>query len=194
MTLAGPGQDAVMALDIVVVVALACIGTALWVVGRAIRRRARRLRIRISGFDPRRDGMAAARLLAAAPVTSLSWWQTQRDRHQVWRAVGAAERAVATAVRAQAPVGELPMLTRRLRRTAESVDRLLCTADDTNRRSRRVAAEMRLVDEMAGTIRQAAVEAVLSVAAPATSSLADAVAIEVTALRHGLNVAATGRR
>ena len=183
-----------MALDVLVVIALACLGAGLWLAGRTVRRRVRRVRIRIAAFDPRRDGPAAVRLLAAAPVTNLSWWQTQRDRHRVWRAVGAAERAVATAVRSQAPVGELPLLTRRLRKTAESVDRLLCTADNSSRRSRRITAEMQLLLEMAESIRQAALESLLSVAGPATTSLADAVAVEVSALRHGLSVAAPGRR
>jgi hypothetical protein len=198
MTLAGPAQDAVMALDVVVLAALAFAGVSLWLTVRAVRRRVRRFRLRIGAFDLRRDGTTAARRIAAASAsasaTSLSWWQTQRDRHRVWRAVGVAERAVASAVQAQAPVGELPMLTRRLRRTAQSVDRLLCTADDPSRRSRRVAAEMQLVLELAESIRQAAQDAVLSVAAPATSSLADAVAVEVSALRHGLSVAAMSRR
>jgi hypothetical protein len=44
--------------------------------------------------------------------------------------------------------------------------------------------------EMSETIRAAATEALLTVTTPATSSLAEAVATEVSALRHGLSVAA----
>ena len=110
----------------------------------------------------------------------------------MWRAVSAAERAVAAAVAADAASGDLPSLVRRLRRTAQSVDRLLAAAGSGA--SGEVAEELQRVLKLSETIRGAATEALLTVTTPATSSLAEAVATEVSALRHGLSVAAIGRR
>ena len=147
-----------------------------WLVARSVRRRIRRVRASIG----------------VLPAFGLSLLQGYGDRHRMWRAVTAAERAVSAAVSAGAASGELTSLVRRLRRAAQSVDRVLAAAGPGA--SAQVTAELRRVLEMSETIRSAATEALLTVTSPATSSLADAVADEVTALRHGLSVAALTRR
>lgn len=161
--------------ELAILLMFATVGVSAWLVTRSIRRRLRRLR---AGFG-------------LLPMVGLSVWQAYGDRHRMWRAVSSAERAVAAAVAADAAAGDLPSLVRRLRRTAETVDRLLTAAGSG--KSRPVADEMRRVMEMSATIRTAATDALLTVTAPATSSLADAVATEVSALRHGLSVAALTR-
>lgn len=70
----------------------------------------------------------------------------------MWRAVDQATRAVAETVDAGAPVGDLPSLGRRLRSTAEALDRLLVigsTADPAT-------AEMATVRRQAGDVLAAA--------------------------------------
>jgi len=163
-------------IELALLLTLAMFGASIWLMVRSVRRRLRRVRARFGGL----------------PVVNLSWMQAYGDRHRMWRAVSAAERAVSAAVAADAASGELPSLVRRLRRTAQSVDRLLAAAGSSA--SRDVAKELQRVLQLSETIRAAATEALLTVTTPATSSLAEAVATEVTALRHGLSVAAIGRR
>jgi len=162
--------------ELALLLLLAMVGVSVWLVARSVRRRFRRVRARLQVF----------------PALGLSLLQGYGDRHRMWRAVSGAERAVAAAVAADAASGDLPSLVRRLRHTAESVDRLLAAAGSGG--SGQVAAELRQVMAMAETIRLAATESLLTVTSPATSSLAEAVATEVSALRHGLSVAAIGRR
>jgi len=163
-------------IELALLLTLAMFGVSIWLVARSVRRRLRRVRARFGVF----------------PAVSFSWLQGYGDRHRMWRAVSAAERAVAAAVAADAASGDLPSLVRRLRRTAEGVDRLLAAAGSGA--SREVAKELQRVLQLSETIRGAATEALLTVTEPATSSLAEAVATEVSALRHGLSVAAIGRR
>jgi hypothetical protein len=162
--------------ELALLLLLGMLGVSVWLVVRSVQRRLRRMRTRFGGLS----------------VVAFSWWQGAGDRHRMWRAVSGAERAVKAAVAGGAASGDLPSLVRRLRRAAENVDRLL-TAAGSNA-SGQVAAELRQVLEMAEKIRASATEALLTVTAPATSSLAEAVATEVSALRHGLSVAALTRR
>jgi len=195
MTVADAAHSFATALDVVVLVALTGLGVAAWLTARAARRRYRRLRGRLATL--RSGGSAAvgvARWASSAPMTDLSWWQAQRDRHRLWRAVSAAERAVAAADAAQAPVGDLPALARRLRRTAAGVDALLSASSASSTQSGRVGAELRQLLATAEAIRDAAVDSLLGVAEPNRASLADSVRTEVSALRHGLRVAALNRR
>ena len=163
-------------IELALLLTLAMFGVSIWLVVRSVRRRLRRVRARFG----------------VLPAVNFSWLQAYGDRHRMWRAVSAAERAVSAAVAADAASGDLPSLVRRLRRTAQSVDRLLTAAGSGA--SRAVAKELQQVLQLAETIRTAATESLLTVTTPATSSLAEAVATEVSALRHGLSVAAIGRR
>ena len=185
MTLAGPPPGLLGSLELALLMMLAMAAISVWLVARGIRRRLRRLRTGFGGFSLPSKG------LAPFSLGSFSWG-SYGDRHRMWRAVSAAERAVGAAVAADAASGDLPSLVRRLRRTAQSVDRLLAAAGTGA--SRQVKAELQRVLDLSETIRAAATEALLTVTAPATSSLADAVATEVSALRHGLSVAALSRR
>jgi hypothetical protein len=117
----------------------------------------------------------------AAPVSDPRWWLTQRDRHRMWRAVSSAEKAVQAAVSADAPVGDLPFLVRRLDKAARSVDAVVRAGGDR--------AEVQETVRTAEDIRAAAVEALTSVARPETTSIAADVRLEIAALRHGLAAA-----
>src|SRR4051812_16184132 len=163
-------------LELAVLLMFGMVVISIWLVVRSVRRRLRQVRARFG----------------LLPVAGFAWWQAYGDRHRMWRSVSAAERAVAAAVAADAASGDLTSLVRRLRRAAQTVDRLLAAAGSGA--SRDVAKELQQVLQLAETIRTAATESLLTVTTPATSSLAEAVATEVSALRHGLSVAAIGRR
>ena len=165
--------------ELALLLVFALVGVSVWWAVRSVRRRLRRLRRLQSS-------------LGWLPMAGLVRWQAYGERHRMWRAVSGAERAVRAAVAADAASGDLPSLVRRLRRAAENVDRLLVAAGSGA--SGQVAAELRRVLDLSQVIRTAATEALLTVTAPATSSLAEAVATEVSALRHGLSVAALPRR
>lgn len=145
-----------------------------WRMWRAVPARTRRRQVL-------ERGVAA---VAAAPVSHPGWWLVQRDRHRLWRAVTAAERAVGTAAASGVPVGDLPALTRRLRRRAESADDVLRASGGTPPSNAR-AAVTELV-QLADQVRAAATDALLTVSQDRGSGLAEAIAVEVTALRHGL--------
>src|SRR3954452_14546962 len=99
-------------IELALLLTFAMFGVSVWLVARSVRRRLRRVRARFGGL----------------PTVRFSCLQAYGDRHRMWRAVSAAERAVAAAVAADAASGDLPSLVRRLRRTAQNVDRLLTAA------------------------------------------------------------------
>src|SRR4051794_17020420 len=92
-------------LELALLLTLGMFGVSVWLVVRSVRRRLRRVRARFG----------------VLPAVNFSWLQAYGDRHRMWRAVSSAERAVASAVAADAASGDLPSLVRRLRRTAGSV-------------------------------------------------------------------------
>ncbi len=178
----------------VVFVALVAAG-GLW-----LRRRARR---RLQALGPvlagRARGAAAvaggagSRWLWSLPVPDRRWREGGRARRELWRAVSAAEHAVAAARRGGAPTGDLDGMCRRLREAAGSADRRLAIGQ---RAAVAGAALDPAVSEVsgllsaAGQIQAAASAALASVARPAARQLADDVRIEVTALAAGLASAA----
>jgi hypothetical protein len=178
----------------VAIVVLAVAGAvAVWSRVRAARRRYQRLRGVFTGMGRIGDGGRYAVRFAAARATDVSWWVVQRERHRLWRSVTAADRAVSSAVDADAPVGDLPALVRRLRRGAGTVDAALRACGSTAD----VAAQRAQVTEMvdaADQVRRAALDSLTAVAQPAVSGLADAVRIELAAVRHGLAAMPTIRR
>src|SRR5437764_13576150 len=123
---------------------LAMFGVSIWLVVRSVRRRLRRVRARFG----------------VLPAVNFSWLQAYGDRHRMWRAVSAAERAVSAAVAADAASGDLPSLVRRLRRPAQSVDRLLAAAGTGA--SGDVAKEPQQTLRLTAAIRPAATEALLA--------------------------------
>jgi hypothetical protein len=188
MVVAGAGGALVETAAVVFLAGAVVAVMATWMAVRAARRRLRRWRYLRATVPWVARGAAAFAALAAAPVADRDWWVTQRERHRMWRAVAAAERAVHAARRADAPVGDLAVLSRQLRSTARTVDALQ-RAGGRGRRSRQRVDE---VVAAAGSIQAAATESLLAVAEPETTGITAAVELEIAALRHGL--AAAGHR
>jgi hypothetical protein len=180
MVVAGAVQTVVDVAAALVVTFAVAGAVGVWMTARAARRRWRRWRSAMTLARQVRQAPAALAAVAALPVTDVDWWLGQRDRHRMWRAVSSAERAVAAAKQADAPLGDLVVLTRQLRSTARSTDALVRAGGRDSRRQ---------VDDVvaaAHDIRAVTAESLLLVARPETSWLADAVRTEVAALRHGL--------
>jgi hypothetical protein len=121
------------------------------------------------------------------PAASPTWWTAQLDRRRLWRSVTAADHAVTTASAAGAPLGDLPSLTRQLRRAAQSVDRALLAASRSGTGTPPAVQQRgREVRDNADRIYAAAMESLATTAHGETSHLTRAVQIEVEALRAGL--------
>jgi hypothetical protein len=164
----------------------------------------RRVRRRLQALGPvlagRARGAAAAvgggagsRWLWSLPVPDRRWRAGGRARRELWRAVGAAEHAVAAARRGGAPTGDLDGLCRRLRQAAGSADRRLAIGQRPAVAGAGLdpaVSEVSGLLSAAGQIQAAASAALASVSRPAARQLADDVRIEVTALTAGLASAA----
>ena len=163
----------------------------------------RRLRSRLRGAGgavARLAGRAAAgpvrtrgRFLWSLPVPSHHWVAAVRARRRLWRAVAAAEHAVAQARKAGAPTADLDSLCRRLRRTAADADRAVAlagratAADARSDHASAQAAELVVAAEL---IQDAAASSAASMTRPAVAGLTEDVRQEVTALSAGLASAA----
>jgi len=119
---------------------------------------------------------------------SPAWWLVQRDRHAMWREVAAARRAVAVATRADAPVGDLPLLTRQLRDAAAGLDAQLRAGGGETRVAREVAADRIRIQEAAADIRASAL-ASLGATRVEVQPVVSAISIEVAALAAGIQAA-----
>lgn len=100
--------------------AAAAVGAVLWA-----RRRWRRLRSELGSRAQALllvAGRAGWRWVLTRPAPDRRWVATTARRRQLLRAVADAERAVAVADAAGAPIGDLRSLTRRLRSSADSLD------------------------------------------------------------------------
>jgi hypothetical protein len=169
-------------------VALAA-GTAVLAAGLWwLRRRVRRLKL-LGRAAAARAGLAAAGAVAAGryrawslPFPDRRWLRAAGERRGLWRAVGAAERAVAAARRAGAPTGDLDGLCRRLREAAGDASRRLLP-------SPQAAAEIRDLVEAAGQVQDAAASAAAAMAQPAARRLAEDAHREAQALAAGIAAA-----
>src|SRR5215469_556660 len=163
----------------------------------------RRLRSRLRGAGgavARLAGRAAAgrvrtrgRWLWSLPVPDPRWVAAARARRRMWRAVAAAEHAVAQARKAGAPTGDLDSLCRRLRRAATDTDRSLAAAGratGTGTRPDHASAHAAELAAAGALIQDAAASAAASVTRPAVASLTQDVRQEVAALSAGLASAA----
>jgi hypothetical protein len=177
-----------MAVFFVVMALVAVVG--LWWTTRVVRRWRRGFRSMLTREGLTHTGSTVVVSVAALSVTDRAWWVVQRDRHRMWRAVTAAERAVAAAVTEDAPIGDLPALTRHLLRTAGSVDAALRACERSSDGLRPLRQQVTEVVNAAREIQAGAVEALTAIAVPATTGLTDAVRTEVAAVRHGLTVSA----
>ena len=138
-------------------------------------------------------GSTRSRWLWSLPVPDRRWREGGRARRELWRAVGAAEYAVAAARRGGAPTGDLPALCRRLRQAAESADRRLAIGQRPavpGAGPEPGVSEVSGLVSAAGQIQAAASAALASVSAPAAHQLAADVQIEAEALSAGLASAA----
>ena len=137
-------------------------------------------------------GGAGSRWLWSLPLPDRRW-RGGRSRRELWRAVGAAEHAVAAARRGGAPTGDLDGLCRRLRRAAGSADRSLAIGQRSTVAGAGLepaGCEVSDLLSAAGQIQAAASAALASFWRPAARELADDVRGEVVALAAGIASAA----
>jgi hypothetical protein len=196
MASAGAAGIVAGSLSIVLVTVLVVGAAFVWWSVRKARVWYRRARIAVGLVPGDRSGAGSRAMagVASLPLTELSWWVVQRDRHRMWRAVTAAERSVAAAVAANAPIGDLAALTRRIRKTAESVDATLRACGPSVSAVRPLRQQVTELVAAAEQVRAAALEALTAVSRPATAGLTDAVLVEVAALRHGLTTMSAASR
>lgn len=167
----------------------------------------RRLRSRLEGA--RRAVTGRARLAAVGVARTRRHWLWSRpwpDRHwaaavrarrRLWRAVAAAEHAVAQARKSGAPTGDLDSLCHRLRQAAGDADRSLAVAGRAatpGARPDRASSQAAELEEAAGLIRDAAASSAASLSRPAVAGLVHDVRQEVAALSEGLASAARSSR
>jgi hypothetical protein len=163
-----------------------------------LRRRMRRLRRAGQAMAARAARAAAApaarRGVWSVPLPDRRWLAAARERRRLWRAVGAAEHAVAEAQRAGVPAGELDDMCRQLREAAGYADR--CLAVSRRPGASRAGtgegtwAEVSGVVTAAGLIQDAAASALAAMARPAAAGLADDARREAAALAAGIAAAA----
>jgi hypothetical protein len=177
-------------------------GVAAWWVTRSVRRMRRRLapvtaaalapaaRLAGSTLSSSRRPMLARelRLRAAAsrPRANPSWWSIRGERRSLRMSVGAAEHSVAAAVAAGAPVGDLPVLCRDLRRVYRDTDRrLMLAAVGGQAGDDQVRGQAAAVRGNAEQIRSLAVRTLTETGGPAAGQLAGRVDNEAAALAEG---------
>jgi hypothetical protein len=179
-----------------VVVAGVICAAALAVGMRWLKRRARRRLERIGRAVAGRAAGAAAAAGSAGwlwlwsrPLPDHRWIAAVTARRRLWRAVGAAEHAVAQARKAGAPTGDLDGLCRRLRHAAADADRSLAMAGRaTAPAGQRGPAPSEVTDLLAaaGMIQDIAAYVVASVSQPAARGLGGDVRREAEALSAGI--------
>ena len=174
----------------------------LWWLTRRVRRLRLALAARVTSATAARSPyqqVTAARVRAAAvtaastgrqrawamPLPDRRWLAAARERRKLWRAVSAAENAVAVARQSGAPAGDLDALCRRLRQAAADADRGLSLTPARPGGVNEVVAA-------AGVIADTAASAATAVTRPAHRRLADDVRREAEALAAGIAAMAPG--
>jgi len=168
------------------IVVLAAAVTGVWCLRRRVRRR-------LGTINHAGAAHAGWRWLLSQPVPDRRWLVVTRQRRTLWRAVSAAEHAIATAQQVGAPTGDLDTLGRRLRRTAQDADHSLSVAHGAASCGREAGQAQPDIDDLltaAGLIQDAAASAVASLSQPAARHLADDARREAEALAAGLTIAA----
>jgi len=157
--------------------------TGVWWLRRRVRRRLRTINHAAAAAH------AGWRWLLSQPVPDRRKLAVTRQRRTLWRAVSAAEHAIATLQQAGAPTGDLETLCRRLRRAAQDADRCLSVAHAAASCGREAGQAPAGIEDLltaAGLIRGAAASDVASLAQPAARHLADDARWEAEALAAGL--------
>lgn len=157
------------------------------------RRRHHAARARFRSVFAGRDTWSAAsvRAVAIGTVGSPRWWLVQRRRHQLWRAVTAAEHAVGVAQRTGAPVGELPLLARQLRTATRGVDAQLRACARTGELTQYVRADASRIEAAAAELSRTATRAVNATTGTDTDTLASAIRLESSAVAAGIRAASS---
>jgi len=167
-----------------------------WWLRRRVRRRLQVLSQIMAGRARRAAAgraRAGSRWLLSWPLPGRHWVAAGRVRRRLWRAVSAAEHAVALAREGGAPVGDLGGLCGRLRAVAGDADRSLAVAGQATAAGGLLESASSQVSGLvaaAGQIQDAAAAALASMSRPVVSGLADDVAREVVALSAGMASAA----
>jgi hypothetical protein len=169
--------------------------SGVWWLRRRVQRRLGLLGLVLAGRPRGATASAGAgsRLLWSLPLPDRRWWSGARARRELWRAVTAAEHAVAAARHGGAPTGDLDGLCRRLRRAAGSADRALAIWQRSAVAGvglEDAAGDVSDVVSAARQIQAAASAALASVSRPVARELADDVRAEVVALTAGIASAA----
>jgi hypothetical protein len=164
-------EQVLIVLGVVTALVLATTCTVAVLAVRAVRRTYRSARASIAG--------------ASTP----GWWAAQSRRQRLWRAVTSAERALEVARAADAPVGDLPALTRQVRSAALGVDGVLRASASGGTLAPEDRAACDQVERAAADIRRAALSSARSVSQADTAPLLSAVQIEVAALAAGVRAA-----
>lgn len=153
---------------------------------RSARERLRALRLPVAGDvgAPPQPGP-----VALATLGSPGWWAVQHRRHRMWRAVSAAQHAVGVARRADAPVGDLPVLTSRLGAAARGVDSVLRASARLGPLREDDRADCLRIEAAAASIHDAALSSLRSVSHQDAEPVVTAVQIEVAALAAGVRAA-----
>jgi hypothetical protein len=107
----------------------------------------------------------------------------------MWKSVTSAEHAVSVARRADVPIGELPVLARRLRVAATGVDAVLRASSHQGSLRNQDRVECDQVVAAASDLRAAALSSLSSNAHTEIESLVSAVKIEVAAVAAGVSAA-----
>lgn len=170
---------------------LALAGLAI-IVKRRIQRRWMLARTRLWGLlGPRiassaRNGRPSS---LGQPVWDPRWWAGSLARYRLWSAVASAEQSVSDAEKAGAPVGDLPVLCRRLRVAAQDLDRLMRVTPgwgEGHPGSRSARGQLAQLVSAARSIQETAAAGISEFGAPSVGDLTDDVRREVQALRAGL--------
>lgn len=194
MDLSGLQQAVTVAAVTVGISALLGVSVLVWAgvrTARGLRRRYRALRypVRFGHGIGRRLDISTLRAATLSTLGSPGWWAVQRDRHQMWRSVTAAQHAVAVARRAGAPIGDLRSLLRQLEAAARSVDALARASASTLPHRTAAAAEMYRVSRAAGDLHRTAVDSLRAMATADVEPVLSAVRLEVAALSAGIRAA-----
>jgi hypothetical protein len=131
------------------------------------------------------------------PMPNRHWVAATLARRRLWRAVTAAEHAVAQVGKTGAPTGDLNSLCHRLRQAASDTDRSLAIASRAmppGAPPAHVSSQAADLVAAAGQIQDAAAHSAASVSQPKVTALADDVRQEVIALSAGLASAARSSR
>lgn len=144
-----------------------------------------------TGCRPGRWNPGSVIAVATATVGSPGWWMVQRRRHQMWRAVTAAEHAVKVAEHAGVPVGDLPLLARRLRTATRGVDAQMRASAVAGALPKNVTDEPSRIQTAAVEVHRAALDAMRVMTGAEAEPLVSAIRVEVAALAAGVRAASS---